>query len=243
MTTATVNRPAGTQPPEPTTRADRRRRRRLLVALVIALALLGASGWLVYGSSTFSTDMVTVHGGRQVSDGQVGEVAQVPLGLPLARQDVDAIARRSTTLPAVRSATVERRWPHTVVITVVERQPLLAVRQPGGYFIVDKEGVAYQSSPTLPRGAVIADVNPDAVDVLTQVGAVAAGMPDQFRGKVSSIGAMNANGIEVKLVSGLVVRWGTSADSPLKSQIVLALLKQKPKVSIDVTSPHNPAIR
>jgi cell division protein FtsQ len=146
-------------------------------------------------------------------------------------------------LPAVRSATVERRWPHTVVITVGERQPLLGVRQPGGYLIVDNEGVAYQNSPTLPRGAMTADVNPGAVDLLTQVGMVAAGMPDQLRGKVTSIGALKADGIEVKLVSGVVVRWGTSADSPLKSQIVLALLKQKPKVSIDVTSPHNPAIR
>jgi len=130
-----------------------------------------------------------------------------------------------------------------VLISVVERQPVLGVRQPGGYLIVDQEGMAYQSSTTLPRGALVADVDPGAVDVLTQVGTVASGMPTKLQTQVASVQAQNRDDIDVKLDSGVVVRWGTSADSPLKSEIVLALLKQKPKISIDVTSPHNPAIR
>ena len=42
------------------------------------------------------------------------------------------------------------------------------------------------------------------------------------------------------LKSGVRVNWGSSADSPLKADIVIALLKRKPTASIDVSSPHNP---
>ena len=46
----------------------------------------------------------------------------------------------------------------------------------------------------------------------------------------------------VVLNNGVQVNWGTGADSALKADIVLALLKRKP-ATIDVSSPHNPAIR
>ena len=44
--------------------------------------------------------------------------------------------------------------------------------------------------------------------------------------------------------SGVTVNWGSAADSPLKAQIVTALLKDgKPRATIDVSSPNNPAVR
>jgi cell division protein FtsQ len=39
------------------------------------------------------------------------------------------------------------------------------------------------------------------------------------------------------------VAWGDSGDSELKAQVMAALIKRKPKSSIDVSSPHNPAVR
>lgn len=242
MSTATANRPT-TARPAPPPRPARRGRRWMVVALVVMVVLLAAGGWVVYGSSLLGTDRVAVHGARQVSDEQVVEAGQVPIGRPLARQDVDAVARRVTTLPAVRSVTVERRWPHTLLVMVVERQPLLAVRQPGGFVVVDRDGVAYEIRPSRPSGAVVADVNPDAVDLLAQVGVVASAFPSGLRGKVATVRATDRDDIEVVLESGIVVRWGDAKDSPLKAEVVLALLKRQPKVSIDVSSPHNPALR
>ena len=45
------------------------------------------------------------------------------------------------------------------------------------------------------------------------------------------------------LKSGIKVNWGSAADSPLKAQIVEALLKREPAATIDVSSPHTPAAR
>ena len=80
---------------------------------------------------------------EQLRADQVIAAAAVPLGTPLARQDVDSHRRRATTLPAVQAASVTRTWPGTMMVTVTERRPLFAVRQPGGFPLVDAAGVAF----------------------------------------------------------------------------------------------------
>ena len=227
-------------------RSHRLRRRRKALAFAVILlvvALLAASLWSVYFSTALVTKQVDVVGTHNLTRSQVSLAAQVPLGVPLARQDLDAIAERTTTLLAVESATVTRHWPRTIRLTVVERRPVLAVRQATGYVIVDKYGVGYQTQPTLPPGVLLAEVSSGDVPLLTDVAIVATALPKKLHGKVDRIRASNRDSIALLLTSGRMVTWGSSSDSALKAQVVTALLKREPKSSIDVSSPHNPAVR
>jgi len=210
---------------------------------LLVLTLLAGSLWIVYFSAVLVTKSVNIVGTHHLTPTQVSYAVQVPLGVPLARQDLDAIAGRATSVPAIESATVTRSWPHTLTVTVVERRPVLAIHQPDGYVLVDKFGVAYQTQPTLPPEVVVADLSPGDKPLLAEVAAVAATLPHKLRGKVSLIAADSRDSIVLMLGSGRTVMWGSSADSELKAQVVAALLKQKPKSSIDVSSPHNPAVR
>src|SRR3712207_3437840 len=138
--TDTAARPSGSSvlDPGPELRRQleqRRSSRRRLITGALAVGLLVVAvvlAWVVTASSVLAARHVRVTGQRQLSVQQVQEAAAVPLGVPLIRQDLDAIARRATALPQVASATVQRRWPTTVEVTVTERQPLLAIAQPGG---------------------------------------------------------------------------------------------------------------
>jgi cell division protein FtsQ len=243
--TATASRRAGAAGTR--SRKNRRRswRRRALAltAVVLVLALLGGGLWLVYFSSALVTKRVNVVGTQHLTVPQVGFAVQVPLGVPLARQDLGAIAARATALRAVEVATVTREWPDTLTVTIVERRPVLAVHQPDGYVIVDRLGVAYQTQLTLPPNLALAAVDPGDAPLLREVAIVAAALPPTLRGKVNLITAGNRDSIALTLGSGLTVTWGSSADSELKAQVVTALLNQKPRSSIDVSSPHNPAVR
>ena len=218
-------------------------RRWLVALLLLGVALLGGATWLAYFSPLLVVRQVTVSGHQQLRSDQIAAAAGVPMGLPLARQDVDAIARRATTLPAVQAATVSRTWPDTITVTVTERRPLLAVRQPGGFALVDPEGVAFAKSGSVPDGVLLAQVNPTDRPLLQQVGTVAAALPGGMRGQVSMLAATDAERISLKLKSGVKVNWGSAADSALKADIVKALLKGKRAASLDVSSPHNPAAR
>jgi len=199
--------------------------------------------WSVYFSTALVTKRVSVTGTHDLTPMQVSYAAQVRIGVPLARQDLDAIAERTTTLPPVESAAVTRDWPSASRITVVERRPVLAVRQPDGYVVVDKSGVAFQTKPVMPPKVLLAEVNPGDAPLLSEVAIVAIALPKKLRGMVDRITAGNRDSITLVLESGRTVTWGSSSDSELKAQVVTALLKRKPKSSIDVSSPHNPAIQ
>jgi cell division protein FtsQ len=222
---------------------SRRPRRRLVVVLLISVVLLGSAVWLAYFSPLLVVRQVAVAGQQQLRSDQVVAAAQVPMGTPLALQDVDAIAQRATTLPAIRAASVTRSWPDTITVTVTERRPLLAVRQPVGFALVDPEGVAFAESGSMPGGVMLAEVNPTDRPLLEQVGTVAAAISGGLGKEVSVLSATDAERISLKLKSGVTVNWGNAADSALKADIVTALLKSSRASSIDVSSPHNPAAR
>ena len=247
--TATVRRSASRKsPPQRTNRRARKRRSRRRMALafivmMLVLALLGGSLWTMYFSTVLVTERVNVVGTFELTAAQVSLAAQVPLGVPLARQDLEAIAQRTSTLPAIETASVIRDWPSTITVAIVERRPVLGVQQPEGYVLVDKSGVAYQTRQVLPPKVVLAVVNPGDRSLLTEMATVAAALPNKLRSSVDRMTASNRDSIALVLDSGHTVSWGNSSDSELKAQIVNALLKREPKSSINVSSPHNPAVR
>jgi cell division protein FtsQ len=241
--TATAARRTSARPQHLKPRRSWRRKAVALTAVVLVLALIGGSLWLVYFSAVLVTKRVNIVGVHNLTPMQVSYAAQIPLGVPLARQDLDAIAARATTVPAIESATATRDWPNTLMVRVVERRPAIAVREADGYLVVDRFGVAFQTQSTLPPEAVLTDLSPGNAPLLSEVAAVAAALPNKLRGRVDLITASGRDSIALILGSGRKVIWGSSADSELKAEVVTALLKRKPKSSIDVSSPHNPAVR
>ena len=181
------SRPKGATKKKSATKKRKKKQRRsfrrtALAVLVVAvvLALLAGSLWVVYYSNALVTKRVNVIGTRDLNPVQVSFTAQVPVGVPLARQDLDAISERVTTMPAIEAATVTRSWPNTITVSVIERQPVFAVLQPDGYLVVDKHGVAYQTQPTPPPKAVLADVNPQDQPLLGEVAVVATALPEKL---------------------------------------------------------------
>lgn len=246
--TATATAPAATsvRPSLADQRGRQRRRRRRILRAVLALvlaALVGAAVWLVYFSAVLDTRAVVVSGTRELTADQVTATAAVPLGRPLSRLHLDAIAQRATALPQVSAAKVTREWPHTVRIAVTEREPLLAVAQPGGYLVVDKTGVVFSARPALGGGVVEVAADPANRPLLVELGSVVLSLPKDVRDQVSSITATTPDSIQLKTISGVTIVWGDASQSALKAEVAVALLGSGAKTSIDVSAPHAPAVR
>ena len=224
--------------------AAARRPRRSTVVLLVAVLLLAVGTWVAYFSPLLVVREVAVAGQRSVKADEVIAAAAVPMGTPLARQDVQGIAERATRIPAVQAASVTRQWPSTLVVTVTERQAVFAVRQGSDFLLVDAAGVAFDRVASAPPGAVQAEADPGNQPLLRDVGTVTAALPEPLVREVALLTAIGPERISLKLRSGVTVNWGSAADSPLKAQIVTALLKDgKPRATIDVSSPNNPAVR
>ena len=142
-------------------RAGARRRRRLVgAAVLVALAAGGAVG--ITRSPLFAITSVRVDGVEGERVAIVKETARVARGQNLMTADLDDALQRTEALPWVADATVGRKPPSTVVITVVERKPIAILAGSAGQWLVDRGGVviAEAAGEQLPRIDLTSATNP-----------------------------------------------------------------------------------
>ena len=242
MTSATQTRPPSVADGKRGRRPRGRRIWPFVLIGVLVLALVGGLVWLVGFSTVLAAQRVEINGLKTLSKSSVTTTAGVPLGVPLARQDIAAIAGRVATYPQVEHVVVERSWPSTVSITVTERTPVFAVRYANLFVLVDKYGVPYLTVDERPDNLPLAAASQSDRASLVEIATVSRELTKKLRNQVVTIRAESPYALVLVLDSGMEISWGTSDQSRLKGEVALALMKQKPK-AIDVSAPHNPSIR
>lgn len=227
-------------------RHDRRRRWVRVLLAVLGVAMLGTLVWLVWFSSVLAVRDVEVSGRTTLKQSQVLDAAQVPVGRPLARVDVDAIDQRVSALDRVDSVSVTRSWPHAVSIDVVERTPVVWARIGGQVRGIDRNGIAYRSYDSPPDGLLEATIDiADARDRLQTAEAVAAVVvlirdrDRSLRQDVESVSARSKDSIELTLTRGRTVVWGSDSDGRRKLQVLEPLLRLDAS-RYDVSAPDQP---
>ncbi|MCW0212552.1 MAG: FtsQ-type POTRA domain-containing protein [Pseudonocardia sp.] len=251
--TASWDRTAGERAGLSASSAARIRLRRALaalVAIVVLLAVLAVGGWaLLYKAGLADVETVEVSGVLPAAIPQVTEAAAVEIGAPLASVDTATVAQRVAQLPDVASVEVSRNWPHTVGITVVERQAVALAQTPQGLTLVDAAGVPYHQAPAVPPALprfTFGAVGPDDESTRAAL-AVLAALPDQLRGQVVTVDVTaGINGedptVQLGLTEGRRVTWGTADDGARKAAVLVPLLTETGTV-YDVASPELPTIR
>lgn len=241
------SRPDTSVPTEP--RISRRRRavrwrgvRRLLVVLLVLGALAGA-GWLVFASSVLAVGGATVTGVSVLEEETVAEVAEVPVGTPLARVDLDAVRARVEGLAPVRSAEVSRAWPDRVHIDVTERTAVAVVSWEGRWRGLDSAGVLFRSYAERPDEVpeVRAPVS-TPVEALAEAAAVVSSLPDSVLSRLRAVEVSSIDSIRLLLRGGATVSWGSADESAAKAEVLLALLDRERARVYDVTAPGRPTL-
>ncbi|WP_028708196.1 cell division protein FtsQ/DivIB [Propionicicella superfundia] len=225
-------------------RRTRLRRLRGIGIAVVVVALVVGAGWLFGFSSVFAVRDVSVTGTAVLKPEVVEQLAQVPVGAPLATVDPEPIAARVANVPEVKSVTVSRAWPDGIRIEVTERTAAYAVSSTtaGEYWLVDDTGVVFHTVTTVPKGLLVATSSTVEVPVLQDVATVVAALPDDLRKRVTSLKVTSGDDITLVLTKNAQVVWGSATDSELKGRVAAALLKVSARV-YDVSSPTYPVTR
>ncbi|CQD20954.1 cell division protein FtsQ [Mycolicibacterium conceptionense] len=105
------------------------------LASVVAVAL----GLVLYFTPLMSARDVAVSGAVAVPAEQVLAAAAVAPGTPLLQVNTDAVAERVATIRRVATARVQREYPSTLRITVVERVPVVVKDYPDGPHLFDRD--------------------------------------------------------------------------------------------------------
>jgi len=120
-----------------------RRRRTALMARIFTVGLLTAVG-LGLAFAALAAFTRVRHVVVQCSDPnlarEVSQVVRVPPWANLVTSKLSLIAGQAETVPGVKQASFERKFPDRLILVVQPREPLLAFAQGGRYLLVDREG-------------------------------------------------------------------------------------------------------
>lgn len=224
--------------------------RSLLIAFAIVAAALGTY-WAGRASSVFSVDRITVEGAPPDVARQVRRTLADTRGESLLAVDLDAAVAAVQALPTVRSAELDRSFPHVLAITVVPERPVAVLRRGARSWLVSARGrvmagVERRAHRRLPRiwiGRGVA-LEPGAVVPDEIRSAVAAVAPLASTGARLQIVGVNAarDDLTLKLRSGLLLRLGDGTQLSLKLAIASRLIRlvEAGTVVVDVSVPERP---
>ncbi len=231
-------------------RDEGRRRLRILVMAVSVVALL-AGGYGLTRTSLLDVDRVVVQGTARTPPADVIRAAGLRGSHQMADVDTAAVRRGVERLPWVARATVERRWPGTVKITLQERTAAAAMAAVGGgWATVDATGRVVAVGADQPAGLVtIAGVTAPALGATVGAAAKAAltvleALPSSLDGRLRRLDAGEA-GVVVHLDGAPPVLLGPTTQLGEKLTALTTLLARvdvKGAGAIDVRVPAAPVV-
>jgi len=232
-------------PQEETKRLGRRTVRGLKVLMwsaLVSVVLVGL-GLLLYFTPIMAARNIVVVGLGAVTQDEVTAAAAVAPGTPLLQVDTDAVAERVAAIRRVASARVQRQYPSTLRVTVIERLPVVVKDYPDGPHLFDKDGVDFATAPP-PAGVPYLDAdNPGPSDAPTKAALqVMTALRPEVAGQVGRIAAPSVAAITLTLTDGRTVVWGTTDRTEEKALKLGALLTQ-PGQTYDVSSPDLPTVK
>lgn len=214
----------------------------LMWTAVIAVLVVGL-GLLLYFTPLMSTRSIAVTGVDMVTQEEVIAAAAVAPGTPLLQVNTDAVAGRVAEIRRVASVRVQRQYPSTLRVAVVERVPVVVKDYPDGVHLFDRDGVDFATAPP-PPGVPYLDVeNPGPNDPATMAALeVMTSLRPDVAALVGRVSAPSVAAITLTLVDGRVVVWGTTDRTEEKALKLAALLTQ-PGQTYDVSSPDLPTVK
>ncbi|HUZ27120.1 MAG TPA: FtsQ-type POTRA domain-containing protein [Streptosporangiaceae bacterium] len=210
--------------------------------VVLGLAIVIGAAWALLGSSLLVVRHVQVTGNRKVPAAEVRAASGIQRGTPLARLNAAAAAHRIERIAWVLSARVSRSWPDTVVISIRERTPALAVASAGGFNLVDVNGVVVAQVARRPAGLPLLGSNTAPAGLrgspAVRAAALVTGqLPGSIRQQVTSVTATAADAVTLHLRGRITVLWGSAARTPTKVRELRALMRTSASY-YDVSSPR-----
>jgi cell division protein FtsQ len=214
----------------------------LMWSSLVSVVAVGL-GLVLYFTPIMAARVTVFTGLSTVSQEEVEQAAAIVPGTPLLQIDTDAVADRVATIRRVASARVQREYPSTLRISVVERVPVVVKDYPDGPHLFDKDGVDFASAPPPPALPYLDADNPGPSDAPTKAALqVLLSLRPEVASQVGRIAAPSVASITLTLVDGREVIWGTTDRTEEKALKLGALLTQ-PGRTYDVSSPDLPTVK
>lgn len=216
------------------TRRSRRRRITWAVVAGFVVAMFALVAVAVY-SPLLALTSIEIDGASRVDPAQVLDAVDGQLDTPLALIDFTSIEDQLGAFPLIKSYVTETKPPDTLVIHIVERQPVGAVADGAGFSLVDPAGIVVERAQARITGVPLidigsADVDDPAFDAAVEV---LLALPDSVLAQLDTIAARTKDDVRLTLAGGgASIIWGSADQSDYKARVLAAALANNfPNVS------------
>ena len=206
----------------------RSRRRRITVGVVAGLVatMLAMVAVAVY-SPLLALETIRIEGTSRVDPDDIHAAIDDQLDTPLALVDMGRLERELGNFPLIRSYVTETVPPNTLVIHIVEREPIGAVAAGSGFDLVDPAGIVIERSGARPDGVPLIDVGGSEGQAFDAAVEVLIALPDTVLAQLDSITARTRDDVRLTLVGGgASIIWGSADDSATKARALAVALAQ-----------------
>lgn len=232
-------------------RFTRRARTRKLVLLSVAgvLALSIALIAIAIFSPILALRTVVVDGTSRIDPAEVQAAVETQKGTPLALLNFDTITEELSVFPLIRSYVTEIVPPDTLLVHIVEREPIGSIKVNGVFRLVDPAGVTIQESAERIDGVPVIDVGGADTDsaAFSAVTEVLLSLPVELRSQVESAAASTKDDVSFVLSGvGQRVVWGSASDSARKAVLLeqlISITDADEAGEFDVSAPGNGIVR
>ena len=207
---------------------------RVLAAVLGLAAALSLAYLAARQTSLFAVKAVEVTGGSPRTNRDVRARLAPLVGTSLVPLDGKELERDVEELPAVRSARVDRAFPHALEVVVREERPLAVVRDAAHAWLVSENGRVIRASrsralPRVPRVWLdgIADLRPGEALVDTRLRVALhtlAHVPRPFPARVLAVRA-DGRSVTLVLAGGTELRLGSPTHVRQKLEAAAAVLE------------------
>jgi cell division protein FtsQ len=224
--------------------------RSLVLGFALVAAVLGAY-WGARTTSVFAVERVEVRGAPPAVEREVRAIVGNAVGTSLLVLEPRTIEDRVRRLPSVAGVSVDRAFPHTLVVKVAPERPVAVARRGGTAWLVTGSGevvreIAVGTERGFPRLWLSKSVSVRLGGSLPQaftpaIRALAAAQEARLAGRVK---AVRSSEVQLTLVlrRGPELHLGTATDLHLKLAVVARLLPLLADgiVYLDVSVPERP---
>lgn len=216
------------------------------------VAAVGVAYFVAYSTPVFALERVEIKGAPPELTREVRSTTAGLLGQSLVGIDAGELEAKLRALPAVAGASVDRAFPHTLVVKIAPERAVAVVRLGDSSWLVTGAGKVIRAIETgtqrhfprlwLAKGATIrrgGDIPPGFVPATRALAeAHAVGLGSRVKG-------IRPSGDELTLVlrSGTEIRLGRATEVGLKLTVtskVLRLVDPRTTSYVDVSVPQRP---
>lgn len=196
---------------------------------IISLGVLALFSFL--RSPFFNISKIQINGTSFLSREEVILESSLKMGQNILEVSPSKVASLLMKNPRISSASVRRKLPSTILVTIQERRPLLMVPHGGYYLEVASDGVVLGVSSTMKLATmpILAGVNVESARVGTKIEfpgdeealSLLDSLTPSFRSRISQVCVTDKGGVEVILPEGVRAIFGFAPAPEMKRKAAI----------------------